>query len=120
MFTSVDHYARLLARLADSARAPEWADTLTPAVDAHPHQRRRPPRAPAARRVGPEVVSAESEVNAAEVAAARCTDPRKRGQLLVAARLLRRMDQAVVGFAVDLGAPRPEPEPASDLNPVRG
>ncbi|MDT7577533.1 MAG: hypothetical protein QOH17_3866, partial [Pseudonocardiales bacterium] len=29
-----------------------------------------------------------------------------------AARLLRRMDQSVVGFATDLGAPRPEPERA--------
>ncbi len=125
VFTSVDHYARLLARLADSARAPEWADTLTPAVT-----RIRTNvdglRALLLHADGPEVVSAENEVNTAEVAAARCTDPRKRGQLLVAARLLRRMDQAVVGFAVDLGAPRPEPEPASrnpradNAEPVRG
>lgn len=111
VFASVDHYARLLARLTDSARAPEWAETLTPAV-ARISTNLDGLRALLLHADGSDVVSAEPEVDTAEMAAARCTDPPLRGQLLVAARLLRRMDQTVVGFAVDLGAPRPEPEPA--------
>jgi uncharacterized membrane protein YccC len=111
VFTSVDHYARLLARLSDTVRAPDWADTLIPAV-----QRIRCNidglRALLMHSEGPEVVSAEPEVDAAEVAASRRPDTRLRRQMLVAARLLRRMDQSVVGFAADLGAPRPEPERA--------
>ena len=111
VFTSVDHYARLLARLSDTVRAPDWADTLTPAV-----KRIRDNidglRALLMHVDGPEVVSAEPEVDAAEVAAARRPDTPLRRQMLVAARLLRRMDQSVVGFATDLGAPRPEPERA--------
>ena len=111
VFTSVDHYARLLARLSDTVRAPDWADTLTPAVE-----RIRGNidglRALLMHVDGPEVVSAEPEVDAAEIAAARHPDGFLRRQMLVAARLLRRMDQSVVGFATDLGAPHPEPERA--------
>ena len=58
---------------------------------------------------GPEVISAERAVDQAEAHAAHNPDPELRRQLLVATRLLRRMDQAVYGFAVDLGAPQPEP-----------
>jgi hypothetical protein len=32
VFTAVDHYVRLLARISDVARAPDWAETLLPAV----------------------------------------------------------------------------------------
>jgi uncharacterized membrane protein YccC len=110
VFTSVDHYARLLARLSDTVRAPDWADTLTPAV-ARIRTNLDGLRALLLHTEGPEVISAEPEVDAAEVAVARSPDGRPRRQLLVAARLLRRMDQSVVGFATDLGAPRPEPEP---------
>ena len=62
--------------------------------------------------MGPEVVSAEHVVDQAEAHAAHHPDPELRRQLLVAARLLRRMDQAVYGFAVDLGAPQSEPAAA--------
>ncbi|MBA3907234.1 MAG: FUSC family protein, partial [Pseudonocardiales bacterium] len=111
VFTSVDHYARLLARLSDTVRAPDWADTLVPAV-ARIRTNLDGLRALLVHTDGPDVVSAEPEVDAAEVDVARRPDGHLRRQLLVAARLLRRMDQAVVGFATDLGAPRPEPEPA--------
>ena len=112
VFAGVDHYSRLLARLSDTARAPDWAATLTPAIT------RIGANVDGLRALllhveGPDVVSVEPEVDAAEAWAARCTDPGLRGQLLVAARLLRRMDQAVVGFAADLGAPRPDPVRAS-------
>ncbi len=111
VFGSVDHYARLLARLSDTVRAPDWAETLSPAV-ARIRTNVDGLRALLEQIDGPEVLSAEPEVDAAEAHAARCTDHGLRGQLLVAARLLRRMDQAVVGFAADLGAPQPEPASA--------
>ena len=107
VFTAVDHYVRLLARISDVARAPDWADTLLPAVD-----RIRTNidglRALLMHTDGPDVVSAERAVDAAEAHAAHHPEPELRRQLLVATRLLRRMDQAVYGFAVDLGAPQPE------------
>ena len=107
VFTAVDHYVRLLARISDVARAPDWADTLLPAVD-----RIRTNvdglRALLMHTEGPEVVSAERAVDQAEAHAAHRPEPELRRQLLVATRLLRRMDQAVYGFAVDLGAPQPE------------
>lgn len=119
VFTSVDHYARLLARLSDTVRAPEWAETLTPAV-VRISSNLDGLRALLLHTEGPEVISAEAEVDAAEVAVARRPDDRLRRQLLLAARLLRRMDQAVVGFATDLGAPRPEPETARTGGRVTG
>jgi len=107
VFTAVDHYSRLLARLSDTARAPDWAETLTPAVE-----RIRTNidglRALVMHTDGPDVVSAERAVDRAEAHAAHNPDPELRRQLLVGARLLRRMDQAVYGFALDLGAPQPE------------
>ena len=107
VYTAVDHYARLLARLSDIARAPDWAETLTPAVE------RIGTNLDGLRSLlmhvdGPDVVSAERAVDRAEAHAAHNPDPELRRQLLVAARLLRRMDQAVYGFAIDLGAPQPE------------
>jgi hypothetical protein len=49
--------------------------------------------------------SAEHLVDAAEEHAARTAgDPHRRSTMLAAARLLRRIDQAVVGLAIDLGA----------------
>jgi len=107
VFTAVDHYVRLLARISDVARAPDWSDTLLPAVE-----RIRTNvdglRALLMHTEGPEVVSAERAVDQAEAHAAHRPEPELRRQLLVATRLLRRMDQAVYGFAVDLGAPQPE------------
>ena len=112
VYTAVDHYARLLARLSDTARAPDWAGTLTPAVE-----RIRTNidglRALVMHTDGPDVLSAERAVDRAEAHAAHNPDPDLRRQLLVAARLLRRMDQAVYGFALDLGAPQPATTPAA-------
>ncbi len=54
------------------------------------------------------------------VDAARTPDPHRRADLLGAARLLRRIDQAVVGFATDIGRrdetaePRPPAQPLND------
>ena len=48
--------------------------------------------------------SAEPLVDAAEEHAARVDDPHRRADMLNGARLLRRIDQAVVALAVDLGA----------------
>ena len=107
VFTAVDHYVRLLARISDVARAPDWAETLLPAV-AQIRTNVDGLRALLMHTEGPEVVSAERAVDQAEAHAAHRPEPDLRRQLLVATRLLRRMDQAVYGFAVDLGAPQPE------------
>jgi len=107
VFTAVDHYVRLLARISDVARAPDWAETLLPAV-AQIRTNIDGLRALLMHVDGPEVISAERAVDQAEAHAAHHPEPELRRQLLVATRLLRRMDQAVYGFAVDLGAPQPE------------
>ena len=107
VFTAVDHYVRLLARISDVARAPDWAETLLPAV-AQIWTNVDGLRALLMHVDGPEVISAERAVDQAEAHAAHHAEPELRRQLLVATRLLRRMDQAVYGFAVDLGAPQPE------------
>jgi hypothetical protein len=48
------------------------------------------------------VESAEVAVDAAEAHAARIQDSHRRAHALAVARLLRRIDQAVVGFANDI------------------
>lgn len=112
VYTAVDHYVRLLARLSDTARAPDWADTLLPAVD-QIRTNLDGLRALLMHTDGPEVISAERAVDQAEAYVAHSPDPELRRQLLVAARLLRRMDQAVYGFALDLGVPEPDTAPAA-------
>jgi uncharacterized membrane protein YccC len=107
VFTAVDHYVRLLARISDVARAPDWAETQLPAV-AQIRTNVDGLRALLMHVDGPEVISAERAVDQAEAHAAHHPEPELRRQLLVATRLLRRMDQAVYGFAVDLGAPQSE------------
>lgn len=105
----VDHYARALARLSGDVAEPSWAPTLRPAAeqvranldalrDVLVRGRRRSD--------GEQVLarSAETVVDAAEEHVARIRDPHRRADLLAAARLLRRVDQAVVALAVDLGA----------------
>ena len=52
------------------------------------------------------VHSAEDLLDRAEAWAARGEDPQRRNDTLVVTRLLRRIDQAVVALAVDLGAAR--------------
>ncbi len=105
-----DHYLRSLVRLADTVRDPTWAPDLDAAAgqvranldglrDVLVRGRRRSD--------GQRVLarSAERLVDAAEAHAARVSeDPHRRTAMLGAARLLRRIDQAVVGLALDLGA----------------
>jgi uncharacterized membrane protein YccC len=116
VFVVVDHYARSLARVAaDRGHDPEpgWRPTLRPALravrdnldglrDVVVRGRRRSD--------GGRVLvrSAEDAVDAAEGYAAAIGDPHRRQDLLVVARLLRRIDQAVVALAVDLGAAQDE------------
>jgi uncharacterized membrane protein YgaE (UPF0421/DUF939 family) len=112
----VDHYARSIARLAADVGAtpdPGWGPTLSPAVravranldglrDVVVRGRRRSD--------GERVLvhSAEDLVDRAEAYAARGQDPHRRQDALAVSRLLRRIDQAVVALAVDLGAAQDE------------
>lgn len=116
VFVVVDHYARALARLAadlGSAPDPGWSPTLSPALravrgnldglrDVVVRGRRRSD--------GGQVLvgSAEDLLDRAEAYAARGQDPHRRQDALVVTRLLRRIDQAVVALAVDLGAAQDE------------
>jgi uncharacterized membrane protein YccC len=105
-----DVYARSLARVADQVSDPTWAATLDPAaaqvranLDALRDVLVRGRRASDGGQV--RAHSAEHLVDAAEEHAARTADdPHRRSTMLAAARLLRRIDQAVVGLAIDLGA----------------
>ncbi|GAA4842685.1 FUSC family protein [Actinomycetospora corticicola] len=122
VFTVVDHYARSLARTAadlGSDPTPGWAATLEPALaavranldglrDVVVRGRRRSDGAQVL------VHSAEDLVDRAEEQAARTQDPRRRNDALVVTRLLRRIDQAVVALAVDLGAAA---DPDEDQSP---
>ncbi|GAY07440.1 FUSC family protein [Pseudonocardia sp. N23] len=137
VLTAVDHYARDLARTSDSVVDPDWEPTLRPAADrvranldglrdhliaGIPHSRADDSRVVGVDVVGVDTVeppaviaSAEDLVDAAEAHAARCPDHRRRVELLAAVRYLRRIDQAVVGLAVDLGA---APDPADTPHPT--
>ena len=114
-----DVYARSLARIADQVSDPTWAATLDPAtaqvranLDALRDVLVRGKRESDGGRV--RAHSAERLVDAAEEHAARTADdPHRRSAMLAAARLLRRIDQAVVGLAIDLGA-------ADDLDDAEG
>lgn len=119
----VDHYARSLARLAADLGAypdPGWATTLEPAlaaVRANLDGLRDVVVRGKRRSDGGQVLvhSAEDLLDRAEARAARGEDPQRRNDALVITRLLRRIDQAVVSLAVDLGAAR-DPE-ADDQSP---
>jgi len=116
VFVVVDHYARSLARIAadlGSTPDPGWGPTLSPALtavrdnldglrDVVVRGRRRSD--------GGQVLvhSAEDLVDRAEAYAARGDEPRRRSDALVVTRLLRRIDQAVVALATDLGAAHDE------------
>jgi uncharacterized membrane protein YgaE (UPF0421/DUF939 family) len=116
VFVVVDHYARSLSRVAADLGAtpdPGWGPTLSPALravrdnldglrDVVVRGRRRSD--------GRQVLvrSAEDLVDRAEAYAARGQEPRRRSDALVVTRLLRRIDQAVVALATDLGAAQDE------------
>jgi hypothetical protein len=102
VLAGVEHYARGLARLVDQVCEPGWAPTLEPAA-ARVRTNLHALRQVLQRRHAEEIRSAEDDVDAAEAYAARTPDPGHRAALLSATRLLRRIDQAVVGFATDLG-----------------
>lgn len=122
VFTIVDHYARSLARTAadlGSDPTPGWGPTLEPAlaaVRANLDGLRDVVVRGKRRSDGGQVLvhSAEDLVDRAEEQAARTPDPRRRNDALVVARLLRRIDQAVVALAVDLGAAA---DPEDDQSP---
>ena len=101
VLTGVDHYARSLARVSGAVRDPGWAATLQPAA----YQVRANLGALwqlLLQRTPGRVESAEGAVDAAEAYAARTQDAQRRADVLSIARLLRRIDQVVVGFANDL------------------
>lgn len=100
MLSGVDHYARALARLSDDVRAPGWR-TLCPAAERVRSNLDGLRRALLRRDAG-EIRSAEDVVDAAESDAAHRPDPH-RIDLLTVCRALRRIDQAVVTLAEDLG-----------------
>ncbi|WP_230730724.1 FUSC family protein [Actinomycetospora endophytica] len=116
VFVVVDHYARALARLAaDLGTTPDpgWSPTLSPALQAvrdNLDGLRDVVVRGKRRSDGGQVLvgSAEELVDRAEAYAARGQDPHRRQDALVVTRLLRRIDQAVVALAVDLGAARDE------------
>ncbi|MCD2186414.1 FUSC family protein [Actinomycetospora soli] len=124
VFTIVDHYARSLARTGaelGSDPTPGWAPTLEPAlaaVRANLDGLRDVVVRGKRRSDGGQVLvhSAEELVDRAEEQAARSQDPRRRNDALVIARLLRRIDQAVVALAIDLGAAA---DPDDDQSPSR-
>jgi len=118
-----DVYARSLARIADEVTDPTWAATLDPAaaqvranLDALRDVLVRGRRASDGGQV--RAHSAERLVDAAEEHAARTADdPHRRDDMLAVARLLRRIDQAVVGLAIDLGAAEDPDDPGRDQGP---
>ncbi|MDL5154901.1 FUSC family protein [Actinomycetospora termitidis] len=125
VFTIVDHYARSMTRTAadlGSDPTPGWAPTLEPAlaaVRANLDGLRDVVVRGKRRSDGGQVLvhSAEDLVDRAEEQAARSQDPRRRNDALVVTRLLRRIDQAVVALAVDLGAARDPDAPEDGQSP---
>jgi uncharacterized membrane protein YccC len=106
VLTAVDHYSRSLARSSVWISDPAWEPTLVPAVEqvrgnVDVLRRRVQHRDPG------EAVSAEELIDAAEEHAARTTPGARRLGQLAAMRVIRRLDQVVVGFATDLGSPTP-------------
>jgi hypothetical protein len=106
VLTAVDHYSRSLARSSVWISDPAWAPTLVPAVDrvrgnVDALRSRVQHRGPV------ELVSAEELIDAAEEHAARTAPGAGRLGQLAAMRVIRRLDQVVVGFAADLGSPVP-------------
>jgi hypothetical protein len=112
VLTGVDYFARSLARSSGVVRDPARAATLDPAAE-RVRANLDALRAMLLRREAREVRSAEEAVDAAEVHAARTADARLRRELLEAVRVLRRIDQAAVGFAADLAGAERSEEPAT-------
>jgi uncharacterized membrane protein YccC len=112
MLTTVEYYARRLARLADDISEPGWAPTLQPAA-AGVRTNLNALRQMLQRRQIEEIASVEDLIDTAEAYAARTPDPDRRAILLDVARLLRRIDQVVVKFATDLGRSREAMQPQS-------
>jgi hypothetical protein len=116
VLTAVEHYAHSLARVADDIREPGWAPTLQPATACVRTNLDALRQMLHGRQTG-QISSAEDVIDAADAYVARIPDPDRRAALLSAARLLRRIDQAVVKFATDLGhageAIQPQSQPAT-------
>jgi hypothetical protein len=101
VLTGVDHYARSLARVSSTVRDPGWAATLEPAAD-QVRANLDALRQLLLHRTPGRIDSAEVAVDAAEARAARTQDAQQRADALSVARVLRRIDQVVVGFATDI------------------
>jgi hypothetical protein len=115
MLSVVDHYARDLARLSDDVRAPGWT-ALCPAAD-RVRSNLDGLRRVLLRRDAGEIRSAEDLIDAAESDAAHRPDP-QRTDLLAVSRALRRIDQAVVALADDLGVSDGSGPPESASTPT--
>ncbi|HTK62145.1 MAG TPA: FUSC family protein [Pseudonocardia sp.] len=106
VLTAVDHYSRSLARSSVWISDPTWAPTLVPAVD-RVRGNVDVLRSRVQHRASGELASAEELIDAAEEHAARAAPGARRLGQLAAMRVIRRLDQVVVGFAADLGSPAP-------------
>jgi len=82
-------------------RAPAWKATLEPAAD-QVRANLDALRQLLLHRTPGRIDSAEVAVDAAEARAARTQDAQQRADALSVARVLRRIDQVVVGFATDI------------------
>jgi hypothetical protein len=107
-----------LARLADHICEPGWAPTLEPAAARVRTNLNALRQLLHGRQTG-EIPPAEDAVDAAEAYAARTPDPDRRAALLNAARLLRRIDQAVIRLGTDLGRPGEAIQPQTVAHPPR-
>jgi uncharacterized membrane protein YccC len=101
VLTGVDHYARSLARVSSTVRDTGWAATLEPAAD-QVRANLDALRQLLLHRTPGRIDSAEVAVDAAEARAARTQDAQQRADALSVARVLRRIDQVVVGFTTDI------------------
>jgi uncharacterized membrane protein YccC len=120
VLTAVDHYGRSMARTSVLVADPDWAPTLVPAVERVRANVRALRDRVLDREGEDDLGSAEELIDAAEEHAARAEPPARRHAELVVTRVVRRLDQVVVGFAADLGEPAPDtPATAADGRKIR-
>ena len=101
VLAGVDHYARDLARASGLVHDPGWATILQPAAD-QVRANLAALRQLLLHQTPGRIESAEVAVDAAEAYAARTESTQRRADALSIARLLRRIDQVIVGFATDI------------------
>jgi hypothetical protein len=101
VLAGVDHYARDLARVSGLVHDPGWATILQPAAD-QVRANLAALRQLLLHQTPGRIESAEVAVDAAEAYATRTESAQRRADALSIARLLRRIDQVVGGFATDI------------------